>query len=262
MYQSLHKDLISVDALAGKYIRTLQSMYGGLHLGAFHVCMLLALQEQREQGAEDGIERQPLRSCMEAQDAEIQAQRREIQAQRREIERLRINLSEKSDKVTLLERQLAKAESDYDAAQTAKAELMQQLSQLDADNAGLTQRLASSVTLPSLPPMATLTTNDNGNVHQVAVAEASADEIDWSTLSPMADDYRISVEDGRRPWRQVPKEFRLELVQCVLGQKTPDGTPMTMSFFDFIKPTWIPSANGMPITFGCSWSTLPVFSLA
>jgi len=134
------------------------------------------------------------------------------------------------DKVAALSQQVADMQND-------NAELTQQLIQMDRDNAHLTQRI-----------------NEDGAA--VKPATSPADDIDWNTIGVIADDFLISLSTGRRVWSAVPKPIRLEIIQHVLGQNTPDGKPMTMARYDAIKPVWMPTASGLPTVFGCSWKEL------
>ncbi len=74
-------------------------------------------------------------------------------------------------------------------------------------------------------------------------------------LSPAAEDAWRSCQQGAS-FRRLPAAIRLELVQAVLRQAE-IGQPMKMSEYDTFKPSWMPSANGMPTVFGCTWLDLP-----
>ena len=244
MFQTRRTDLVSEPQpprgnIADKYVDALGQMRC-LHPAAVQVCLLLALQEQRELDAQVAVAQPMLRASIEAQDGEIQAKRQAI-------ERLRARLAAAVEEITRLTTVVAEMDA-------ANADLLQQLIRTDSDNADLALRLAARATLPATPV-------EDAQPQPVAV-EPVTDGIDWSTLSVQADDFRISVDAGRRNWRQVPKEIRLELIQCVLAQHTPDGEPMTMAYFDGLKPMWMATASSNPTVFGCTWRELPVISLS
>lgn len=90
----------------------------------------------------------------------------------------------------------------------------------------------------------------NGNGHVAG--------IDWSGLSPNAADFRLGLERGAHQWRKLPLYIRLELVQCVLRQG--DGGTLKQKDFDAIRPSWMPSASGLPLQFAASWADLPILS--
>lgn len=142
------------------------------------------------------------------------------------------------DKAALLTQQVTDMQND-------NAELTQQLIQMDSDNANLTQRANGAAAKPVAVELAELPT-----------------KIDWSSLDSETNDFRISVANNRRSWREVPKRHRLEMIQCVLSQPTEDGAPMSMPYFNALKPEWMPAANGLPTSFGCSWPELPFLTMS
>ena len=77
----------------------------------------------------------------------------------------------------------------------------------------------------------------------------------WHDLDHETNDYRISLDAGRRKFREVPKPQRLLLAQtfarCIGGGALPK-----QSEFDTHKPDWMPGGGGLVTTFGCNWSEL------
>lgn len=138
--------------------------------------------------------------------------------------------------------------------------LREQIAQMDADNARLTQELR---TLRSW----SLAPTGNGKSHPAALLPSaqsaqSADEtpVAWNDamltgLDDATADYWHGIAAGRWTWRKLPKSTRLAMVRHVLSFG-PEARAMSMSEFDAIKPHWMPGAGSHPGTFGVPWSTL------
>lgn len=133
--------------------------------------------------------------------------------------------------------------------------LRQQLAQMDADNARLTEELRT-VRSWSVAP------TGNGKSHPAIFPSAqSADETPaWNDamltgLDAATLDYWHGIAAGRWTWRKLPKSTRLAMVRHVLSFG-PEERAMSMSEFDAIKPHWMPGAGSHPITFSVPWSTL------
>lgn len=178
----------------------------------------------------------------------------QIQGWQREVEEQRAAANSSFAKLADLEKWLVANDGDVtgDLVAAAIAKLNAQQDRIDAlraANETLHRRLAAVATVPSLtgkgaqPPVAT-PTNGHG-------APAG---LDWSSLSPEANDFRIGTERGSHVFRQLPLVIRLELVQCVLRQ--PNDGDVTMADYEALKPKWMPGATGLPKTFNCTWGQL------
>ena len=77
--------------------------------------------------------------------------------------------------------------------------------------------------------------------------------LDWSSLSPQAQDYRIGLDAGRWKWRDIPRTVRLDLVRCVIRNA---GEQPTQAQFDAIRPGWMATATAQCAAFGVLWGIL------
>jgi len=77
----------------------------------------------------------------------------------------------------------------------------------------------------------------------------------WANLDEETNDWRISLEAGRRTFRQLSRPIRLLLAQAV-ARHIGGGNLPKQSEFDAHKPTWTPVATGLVGAFGCTWSEL------
>lgn len=164
-----------------------------------------------------------------------------------------------------LKAEIANLQEDLDAARAAHAgvceerdSLQVQLLQCDADNASLTQevqRLRSwtvdadaRAAAAQPPPVAVL-------VQAFDADRPSTDYtgLDWSSLSQVAQDYRIGLDNSRWKWRDIPRTVRLELVRCVIRNA---GDAPTQSQFDAIRPSWMASATSQVSAFNVLWGVL------
>lgn len=76
-----------------------------------------------------------------------------------------------------------------------------------------------------------------------------------ATLTPEVRDYWHGIAAGRWTWRRLPKGVRLAMVRHVLSFGPPDGG-MTQSYFDDVKPEWMPPGSAHPPSFGVTWAQL------
>lgn len=100
---------------------------------------------------------------------------------------------------------------------------------------------------------------DTLNSHLAAVGHVSnvtETPVDWwADLDPETNDYRISLDAGRRKFREVPKQQRLLLVQAFARHIGGGVLPRQLEF-DTYKPDWMPGGGGLAVTFCCNWSEL------
>lgn len=99
------------------------------------------------------------------------------------------------------------------------------------------------------------TTHGNGKTAP-ALATPAAKATMPPGLSTVAEEYWEGCERRVHPFRKLPIEIRLEIVQAVLGALAGDSA-VTMAEYDALKPAWMPTASGLPKQFGCSWLDLP-----
>lgn len=193
---------------------------------------------------------------------------------------------------------LQHALAQVDPLREERNTLIQQLAQLDADNASLTQRLR---VLDGVQAGAARLRQEIADLREQVIPEYQAElakataEIDrltrengiavatfnslrepatngagpvaeslpaplqatwwYDNLDEETNDWRVSIEAGRRTFRQVPKGQRLLLAQAVaraIGQ----GALPKQSDFDAGKPHWMPGAGGLAQAFGCNWAEL------
>jgi hypothetical protein len=144
-----------------------------------------------------------------------------------------------SEEVRVLGLKLAEAERDRDA-------LRQQLIALDADNAKLTQELAT------LRSWVTAPAGDGKSDPMSANVAAIIQKPAVDSLSQAASDYWIGLDAGRWSWRSVPRSVQLEMVRHVIAG-TESHTKME---FDAVKPDWMPTATAQTQKFSATWSEL------
>lgn len=109
-------------------------------------------------------------------------------------------------------------------------------------------------------PAALATPNGNGKTTPW-LATPNAKATMPPGLSPVAEDYWQGCERGVHPFRKLPLEIRLEIAQVVLRSLAGDGNGnVTMTEYDALKPAWMPTASGLPKTFGCTWLDLPTLT--
>lgn len=171
--------------------------------------------------------------------------------------------------------------------------LRQQLAQMDADNADLTKRCGSlrielAEVMESrdhwLDQLAAVTeqrdaaqreidrlTRENviavdtfntlqepATIHTNGNAPSRPAPTDWHVfLDDEANDWRISLDAGRRRFGDIPKLARLRIVQAILkGTQIDSGNTAampTMADYDAVRPPWAPVPSGVTKTFHCAW---------
>lgn len=140
--------------------------------------------------------------------------------------------------------QLAAMDADY-------ANLLNRLRQAQKEIDRLTQQNTIAVdTVNSLLEPAAIHTNGN--------APARPAPTDWHVfLDEEANDWRISLDAGRRRFADIPKLARLRIIQAILrGTQIDTGNTAampTMADYDAVRPAWAPVASGVAKTFGCGW---------
>ncbi len=78
----------------------------------------------------------------------------------------------------------------------------------------------------------------------------------WTALDAESNDWRISLDAGRRKFREVPKTTRLAIVQAFLRSlATAQGAP-SMADYEDHRPQWMPTGSSLTKTFGCGWNEL------
>ena len=145
------------------------------------------------------------------------------------------------------------------------AELQGEIAKVDADNADLLRTLkaahdgwtkaqadADRLALRIAQQPAEIHANGNG---APLAAPTPTDATWWANLDDETNDWRISLEAGRRTFRQVPKASRLLLAQAVARSIGGGALPMQHEF-DAGKPDWMPGGGGLARSFGIVWSEL------
>ena len=146
---------------------------------------------------------------------------------------------------------------------TQIAELQQEIAKVDADNSGLLLRLQKAeqgwaaaqadADRLALQVAQQLAAHVNGGS---MAPERPAPAATWfANLDDETNDWRISLEAGRRTFRQVPKASRLLLAQAVARNIGRGALPMQQEF-DAHKPDWMPGGGGLAKSFGIVWSEL------
>ena len=128
--------------------------------------------------------------------------------------------------------------------------LRRQITQLDVDNADLTQRL-SNLAFNSVA-------HSNGN--GTDVDPTAPTPVAWGRACPawdgMTDEEREAVYDlasGRVKFGELSMELRTEILTRVLRYTMDGAERLTMAQFDNRKPDWMPIASGLVRVFGGQW---------
>lgn len=180
-----------------------------------------------------------------------------------------------------------------DEARQETADLLAQLAAMDADNANLTQRCGDLRTelvevmmsrnhwLDQLAEVAeqrdamqreidrlthqnTIAVDTFNSLLEPAAIHTNGDAparpapSDWHAfLDDEANDWRISLDAGRRRFGDIPKLARLHIIQAILrGTQIDTGNTAampTMADYDAVRPDWAPGSTGLTRTFGCGW---------
>ncbi len=166
-------------------------------------------------------------------------------------------------------------------AQNEANALREQLAQMDADNAGLTRRCTgleavlsdvmqqrdaaqqeidrlthqNVIAVDAFNSLREPATATNGNGASPAADSPLSSNTWYQHLDAETDDWRVSIEAGRRTFRQVPKAQRLLLAQAV-AKYVGGGKLPRQADFDLGKPDWMPGGGGLATAFGCTWSEL------
>lgn len=150
------------------------------------------------------------------------------------------------DKCTSLEDIVSRKDAALAAAQNEAAMLRSELEILKAAQAA---------------PVALTTPNGNGKTAPALTVHAMPLPLDPGALglSPMAAEYWEGCARGTHPFRKLPLEIRLEMIQAILRLSPPEA-PLAMTGYDSMKPDWMPMASGLTKTFGCSWLDLPALT--
>jgi uncharacterized FlaG/YvyC family protein len=77
-----------------------------------------------------------------------------------------------------------------------------------------------------------------------------------STLEAESNDWVVSIEAGRRTWRQIPKNQRLLIFQAIARHLGSNGAMPTQAVDDERKPAWMPTGTSIAMGFNCTWSEL------
>lgn len=168
-------------------------------------------------------------------------------------------------KIERKEHLLLDLQAVLDAATSERDGLRQQLMQMDADAAELSARLsaaehgwaaaqADADRLALQVVQQPIVIHSNGTGAAVAPTPAH-DAAWWADLDSETNDYRISLEAGRRTFRQISKERRLLLAQAVARHIGGGALPLQQEF-DAGKPDWMPGGGGLVKSFGITWSEL------
>lgn len=192
-----------------------------------------------------------------------------------------------------LQAALDAALADAAAVREERDSLRQQLAQMDADNADLTQQLKNkdvyiaainnrmvealaaadkareaSVALQAeidrLTRQNTIAVDTFNSLAEHTNGNGAALNAGWrdvlTDLTAAQLDFVESLDAGRRRFRDVPKRDRLSIIQSILRHiqraTGAEATP-AMSAYDQARPAWAPQASGIPVVFGCSWLELP-----
>lgn len=145
--------------------------------------------------------------------------------------------------------------------------LRSQLAQMDADETNLRQTIndlqreidrltrQNTIALDTLNSHLAERTNGAAPVDVTEPPMPATTGAWWANLDDETNDWRISVEAGRRTFRQLSRPTRLLLAQAV-ARHIGGGNLPKQSKFDAHKPTWMPVATSLVVTFGCTWSEL------
>lgn len=212
-----------------------------------------------------------LQAALDDAQEDAASARRELTTLIAERDGLRQQITQMDANISALATDLRVAESERDTLRElcqAKKEneemLIQQITQMDADNADLLNKVHQAQgeidRLTRQNVIATDTFNSlaadrtNG---AAAVSNVPAPGDAWADLDPdpETNDYRISLDAGRRKFREVPKRQRLLLAQAI-ARRIGAGALPKQSEFDAWKPDWMPGGAGLVTTFGCNWTEL------
>lgn len=154
---------------------------------------------------------------------------------------------------------------DLEAAIAERDSLRQQLTQMDADEAGLRRQVVElQREVDRLTRQNVIATDTFNSLAEHTNGNGAALNAGWrdvlTDLTAAQLDFVESLDAGRRRFRDVPKRDRLSIIQSILRHiqraTGAEATP-AMSAYDQARPAWAPQASGIPVVFGCSWLELP-----
>lgn len=127
----------------------------------------------------------------------------------------------------------------------------------DSGAPGVDATLPAVAPLPPIAAQPARSANGAGGTSSASSVPAEW----WVNLDAESNDWRISLDAGRRKFRDLPKAQRLLLVQAFLRPLAATHGGMVsgmpgMADYDDHRPQWMPSGSGLTKTFGCGWGEL------
>ncbi len=263
---------MTTDAIFEKYATALADLGAGTRqLSGDAVLLALRLAVQDAYGA--GVE-----TCSGMDDdlaAIVASLQKALQNALDQIDPLREERNRLQAQLSILEEELDGRRNSGAAWVAEIDQLRQQITQMDADNADLTQRLgfregdlaatrnrmvealAEADRLKRQNVSATDTHSNGAGVDPTPTQAWNRDHPAWDDLS---DEQRVSLyrlQSGDLRFRNLSQDDRRDLVRRVLRHLTEAGEPVTGPEFDRLKPHWMPTAGAVVLLAeGRKWQCL------
>lgn len=242
-----------------RYMAAVQQVTGNgnwIDFGVVRLALRLAVQDAYGAGLEtcSGMD-DDLAAIVASQNGALQAALDQVDPLREERNTLLLQLAQlDADNADLTQRlsNLAGVQAESERRRQEIADLREQVSP-DYQNS-LASMSAEIARLTQQNVIAVDTFNSLTEVHSNGNGPADVPTW-WDALDDETNDYRVSLDAGRRTFRQLDKRTRLTLVLAFIRHIGAGAMP-TQQKFDAAKPTWMPGGTGLTVTFGCAWSEL------
>lgn len=217
----------------------------------------------------EGLEAVTLRQRIERKDAQLLDLQTALDLTTREADGLRQQVMQLDADAASLLRQVRELEAWKTVAiecngqaATPSSSPIVVLTDFGAPGAGVTLPAAApSLPIAAAPAPDGATARTSASSVSTNGMGAPASVSWWNDLDTESNDWRISLDAGRRKFRDLPKAQRLTLAQAFLRglALTHGGTAAGMpgmADYDDQKPEWMPTGSSLTKTFNCGWSEL------